>query len=42
MKLPITGLATVSVRDIFGKLFASHVKITSANLERAYETERIF
>ena len=36
MKLPITGLATIVVRDIFGELLTSHGKITSSQLESAY------
>ena len=40
MKLPITGLATVAVRDILGQLFATHGKITSAQLKRSYESAK--
>ena len=40
MKLPITGLATVAVRDILGQLFTSHGKIKSAQIEKAHEAAK--
>lgn len=34
-KLPITGLATISIRDIFSTLFSQHGKLTSAQISAA-------
>ena len=34
-KLPITGLATISIRDIFATLFAQHGKLTSSQISAA-------
>ena len=40
LKLPITGLTTIAVRDILGHLFTSHGKNTSAQLDAAYSQAR--
>ena len=40
MKLPITVLATVVVRDIMVQLFTSHGKITSAQIEKAQDSTK--
>ena len=40
MKLRITGLATVAVREILRQLFATHGKITFQELEQAYDSAK--
>jgi hypothetical protein len=39
-KLPITGLATISIQDIFATLFSQHGKLTSAQISAASEESK--